>query len=109
MVIGVQAEGGLFEFGSLAPGHTEYDHSSDTVEFTKDGVTWETMTKRMPGHIIYKVLFNLITHGNYFTTRKSARGLSSSLGRREHFHWRRTSSEKWCMGGSKNRYRGLNL
>ena len=61
MVIGVQAEGGLFEFGSLAPGHTEYDHSSDTVEFTKDGVTWETMSKRMPGYIIYKVLF-LLNH-----------------------------------------------
>ena len=47
MFVGVQTEWGLFEFGGYDP---ERDPpTSDTVEFTKDGVTWEVLDTNVPG------------------------------------------------------------
>ena len=47
IIIGVQTEWGLFEFGSYNV-FTD-TRTSDTVEFTKDGVTWELMPTNVPG------------------------------------------------------------
>ena len=44
IVAGVQTQWGLVEIG----GHDGAD-STDKVEYTKDGITWETMPTRLPG------------------------------------------------------------
>ena len=49
VILGVQAEWGLVEFGGYYDQRDGY--TSDTVEFTKDGSTWETMTTNVPGSL----------------------------------------------------------
>ena len=49
IIIGVQAEWGLVEVGGY---YVNRDgHTTDTVEFTKDGSTWEIMTTNVPGSL----------------------------------------------------------
>ena len=87
-LIGVQTELGLYEIGSFRD--TSNPRDSALVEFTKDGITWEVMTTRLPGEstpIIF--YFRSCAHIEHYYFREPTRGLSVVLRWRKYIHSRR--------------------